>query len=65
MRKPFKYELRLKDLLARQEKPNAMLDLGKSERQAAGPTEVNAEFVSDDPIVLKVARSDTASSPPK
>jgi hypothetical protein len=65
MGKPFEYELRLKDLLARQEEPNATLDLGKSDPQAARPTEVNSEFVSDDPIVPKAARSDTDSSPPK
>jgi hypothetical protein len=64
MGKPFEYELRLMDLLARQEEPNATLDLGKNERQAARQI-VNSEFVSDYPIVPKAARSDTASSPPK
>jgi hypothetical protein len=47
--KPFDHEARMKDLLARQAKLNAALDLDKNEKQIAAPAEDDIGIAGDIP----------------
>ena len=59
--KPFDHEARMKDLLARQAKLNAALDLDKNETQVAQPAEDDIELAGDviqgPPIPPRVQRN--------
>jgi anti-sigma factor ChrR (cupin superfamily) len=66
--KPFDHEARMKDLLARQAKLNAALDLDKNEKQVALPAENDVGLAGDIPqgpsIPLRVQRTSAPGMSP-